>query len=51
MEKRAIEEALAKTGGNQTRAAKLLGVSRYGLHKMMKRLGIAPHKKQRPATD
>jgi transcriptional regulator with PAS, ATPase and Fis domain len=40
-----VTEALKRTGGNQTRAAKLLGVSRYGLHKMMKRLGIAPHKK------
>ena len=36
--------ALDRTGRNQTQAAKLLGVSRYGLHKMMKRLGIAPKK-------
>jgi transcriptional regulator with GAF, ATPase, and Fis domain/serine/threonine protein kinase len=35
-----VNEALQCTRGNQTKAAKLLGVSRYGLHKMMKRLGI-----------
>jgi serine/threonine-protein kinase PknK len=36
-----VVEALAKTAGNQTRAAQLLGVSRFGLQKMMKRLKIA----------
>jgi transcriptional regulator with GAF, ATPase, and Fis domain len=35
-----VGEALGRTDGNQTQAAKLLGVSRYGLHKMIKRLGI-----------
>ena len=33
-------EALGKTRGNQTRAAQMLGLSRFGLQKMMKRLGI-----------
>jgi transcriptional regulator with GAF, ATPase, and Fis domain len=33
-------EALTKTRGNQTRAAQLLGLSRFGLQKMMKRLGV-----------
>ena len=33
-------EALQKTRGNQTTAAQLLGLSRFGLQKMMKRLGI-----------
>ncbi|MBV9949321.1 MAG: sigma-54-dependent Fis family transcriptional regulator, partial [Myxococcales bacterium] len=37
-----VQDALAKTRGNQTRAAQLLGVSRFGLQKMMKRLKIAP---------
>ena len=32
----------AKTHGNQTRAAELLGLSRFGLQKMMKRLGVKP---------
>jgi transcriptional regulator with GAF, ATPase, and Fis domain len=35
-----VRQALERTGGNQTHAAKLLGISRYGLHKMMKRLGF-----------
>ena len=35
-----VKDALLKTKGNQTRAAELLGISRFGLQKMMKRLGI-----------
>jgi len=35
-----VIEALQKTRGNQTRAAQLLGLSRFGLQKMMKRLKI-----------
>jgi len=46
-----VSDALSRTSGNQTQAAKLLGVSRYGLHKMMKRLGItAQRKSTRNAT-
>jgi transcriptional regulator with GAF, ATPase, and Fis domain/serine/threonine protein kinase len=40
LERSLVQEALGKTGGNQTRAARMLGVSRYGLQKMIKRLGI-----------
>ena len=40
LETELVEEALAKTRGNQTRAAQLLGLSRFGLQKMMKRLGV-----------
>jgi len=40
LERRLIKDALSRSGGNQTRAAKLLGVSRYGLQKMLKRLEI-----------
>jgi DNA-binding NtrC family response regulator len=40
LEVRFVERALAQTRGNQTQAAKLLGVSRFGLQKMMRRLGI-----------
>jgi transcriptional regulator with GAF, ATPase, and Fis domain/tetratricopeptide (TPR) repeat protein len=40
LEKRLIGDALSRCGGNQTKAAKLLGVSRYGLQKMLKRLDI-----------
>lgn len=36
-----VRLALRRTEGNQTRAAELLGVSRFGLQKMMKRLEIS----------
>jgi len=40
LEAQLVRDALQKTGGNQTRAAEALGVSRFGLQKMMRRLGI-----------
>jgi transcriptional regulator with GAF, ATPase, and Fis domain/tetratricopeptide (TPR) repeat protein len=40
LEAELVQEALVKAHGNQTRAAKLLGLSRFGLQKMMKRLGV-----------
>ena len=40
LERRLIERALSLHGGNQTRAAKALGVSRFGLSKMLRRLGM-----------
>jgi serine/threonine-protein kinase PknK len=40
LEAEMLVEALEKTRGNQTRAAQVLGLSRFGLQKMMKRLGI-----------
>jgi transcriptional regulator with GAF, ATPase, and Fis domain len=40
LERTLVQEAMEKTGGNQTRAALVLGVSRYGLQKMIKRLGL-----------
>lgn len=44
LELRLIQTALRETRGNQTRAAELLGVSRFGLQKMLKRLKIHPSK-------
>jgi transcriptional regulator with GAF, ATPase, and Fis domain len=41
LETELVNEALAKTRGNQTKAAQLLGLSRFGLQKMMKRLNIS----------
>jgi DNA-binding NtrC family response regulator len=40
LETRLIEEALRATGGNKSRAAKRLGITRNGLALKMKRLGI-----------
>jgi serine/threonine-protein kinase PknK len=54
LETELLIEALTKTRGNQTRAAQLLGLSRFGLQKMMKRLAVqaddgAWHGPRRPA--
>ncbi|MFP4053744.1 MAG: helix-turn-helix domain-containing protein, partial [Phycisphaerae bacterium] len=35
-----VQQALRETGGNKTAAAEKLGVSRAGLYKMLRRLGI-----------
>jgi transcriptional regulator with GAF, ATPase, and Fis domain/serine/threonine protein kinase/tetratricopeptide (TPR) repeat protein len=44
LESELVRSALDKTRGNQTRAAELLGLSRFGLQKMIKRLHIGkPH--------
>lgn len=40
VEHEAIREALARTGGNQTEAAKLLGITRNGLALKLSRLGL-----------
>ena len=40
LEAELVRAALRRTQGNQTRAAELLGVSRFGLQKMIKRLAI-----------
>lgn len=40
LERRLIRGAMHETGGNQTKAAELLGVSRYGLQKKLKRLDL-----------
>src|SRR4030095_1573208 len=39
-ERRMIHEALSKVAGNKQRAARLLGLSRQGLVKKLKRFGI-----------
>ncbi|MFO8072277.1 MAG: sigma 54-interacting transcriptional regulator [Polyangia bacterium] len=40
LKSRLIRTALRRTGGNRSRAAELLGVSRFGLQKMIARLGL-----------
>lgn len=41
MEKRLIQTVLESTGGNRTRAAEILGISREGLRTKMQRLGLS----------
>lgn len=41
LEAELIRAALLETAGNQTQAAKRLGLSRFGLHKLIKRLGLS----------
>ncbi len=41
VERAMVLRALASHGGNQTRAAKTLGLSRFGLQKKLRRLGIS----------
>ena len=38
LERAYIEVALTRAGGNQSQAARLLGLSRFGLQKKMRRL-------------
>ncbi len=47
-EKPLLEHALSKTGGNQLRAAKLLGINRNTLRKRIGELGIEPHRFAKP---
>lgn len=44
LEAQLIERALKEAAGNQSRAAEALGISRFGLQKMVKRLGLASPK-------
>ncbi len=39
-ERAALEQALARTGGNKAQAARLLGITRAGLYKKLRRLGL-----------
>jgi transcriptional regulator with GAF, ATPase, and Fis domain len=40
LERTLVRQALEQTDGNLTQAAKILGLSRFGLQKMVKRLGV-----------
>ncbi len=44
LEANLLREALTKTHGNQTKAAEILGLSRFGLQKMMRRLKVTSGK-------
>ncbi|MCM2255660.1 MAG: hypothetical protein NDJ94_08315 [Vicinamibacteria bacterium] len=45
-----ILSALTASGGNQRRAAKILGVLPTTLHEKMKRLGLIQRREELPAT-
>jgi transcriptional regulator with PAS, ATPase and Fis domain len=51
LEAELVRAALERTSGNQTRAAELLGLSRFGLQKMMKRLEIGSVRDRQRALD
>jgi transcriptional regulator of acetoin/glycerol metabolism len=40
MERRRLEDALRRSGGNRTEAAKLLGISRVTLWKRLQKYGV-----------
>jgi transcriptional regulator with GAF, ATPase, and Fis domain len=42
LERTLLREALARADGNQTQAARLLGLSRFGLQKKLRRYGLEP---------
>jgi DNA-binding NtrC family response regulator len=47
IERNEIERALAEAGGNQSRAARILGITRNGLALKLKRLGVTFSRKTR----
>ncbi len=51
LERELVKNALARTSGNQTRAAELLGLSRFGLQKMIKRLCLSVTESGRRKSD
>jgi transcriptional regulator of acetoin/glycerol metabolism len=42
VKKRRLEDALRRTGGNRSAAARILGISRTSVWNQIKRYGIAP---------
>ena len=47
--RRQILEALARSGGNRTRAAEKIGISRRTLHRKINEYGIRPDTEQQQA--
>ena len=51
VERGLVEQALARTHGNQTQAAKLLGISRFALRHRIDRHGVVDHVKPAPTPE
>jgi transcriptional regulator with GAF, ATPase, and Fis domain len=50
LEKRSIESALAQAGGNKSRAAAALGISRFALQRKLEKYGLAKKRKASEAS-
>jgi transcriptional regulator with GAF, ATPase, and Fis domain len=51
LEKRSIEAAIASCGGNKSRAAKLLGISRFALQRKLDKYGLGGVEEEREAVE
>jgi transcriptional regulator with PAS, ATPase and Fis domain len=51
LEAELLKRALSETSGNQTRAAQVLGISRFGLQKMLKRLALGSDTRLRDPSE
>ena len=51
LEKRSIEAAMAESGGNKSKAARNLGLSRFALQRKLDKYGLGPSKGESAPAD
>ena len=51
LERRSIEAALASAGGNKSKAASELGISRFALQRKLEKYGLATKSEESAAPD
>jgi transcriptional regulator with PAS, ATPase and Fis domain len=51
LEKRSIEAALSSAGGNKSKAASELGISRFALQRKLEKYGLASKGEEAPQPD